>query len=162
MYADSYIDGEPQGVQPSNSNQSSDHERAESGDINAAAYLYADYAAEVFTLLSDATRVRIILALEAGEESVNDLAELIGKSSTVISQHLAKLRMGKIVKARQAGNRVFYSLIDEHARQLVTQAVYQAQHVIEEKPRHHQQQNPTDEVFGRAPISVMGTQKDAQ
>ncbi|WP_025777203.1 ArsR/SmtB family transcription factor [Brevibacterium sp. VCM10] len=98
---------------------------------------YADLAAEVFTLLSDATRVRIILALRDGEKSVNDLAEAVGKSPTVVSQHLAKLRWGKIVAARPEGNRSFYSLIDEHARELVAHAVFQAQHVVSGAPAHH-------------------------
>lgn len=98
---------------------------------------YADFAAEVFTLLSDATRVRIVLALREAEKSVSELAEEVGKSPTVVSQHLAKLRWGKIVAARQEGNRAFYSLIDEHARELVTHAVFQAQHVVNEAPAHH-------------------------
>lgn len=98
---------------------------------------FADFAAEVFTLLSDATRVRIILALRDTEKSVNALAEEIGKSPTVISQHLAKLRWGKIVGARQEGNRAFYRVIDEHASILVTHAVFQAQHVVEGTPAHH-------------------------
>lgn len=102
---------------------------------------YADFAAEVFTLLSDATRVRIVLALREGEKSVNELAEGVGKSPTVVSQHLAKLRWGKIVHARQEGNRAFYSLIDEHARELVTHAVFQAQHVVNEAPAHHRAQD---------------------
>lgn len=98
---------------------------------------YVDLAAEVFTLLSDATRIRIILALRGGELSVGDLAEHVGKSPTVVSQHLAKLRWGKVVQARQAGNRVFYSLLDDHARQLVVHAVFQAEHVVDGVPLHH-------------------------
>ncbi|MDN6557291.1 MAG: metalloregulator ArsR/SmtB family transcription factor [Acidipropionibacterium acidipropionici] len=98
---------------------------------------YADLAAEVFTLLSDATRVRIILALRDGELPVGELAERVGKSPTVVSQHLAKLRWGKIVETRKEGNRVFYSLLDEHARQLVSHAVFQAEHVVDGIPVHH-------------------------
>lgn len=98
---------------------------------------YADFAAEVFTLLSDATRVRIVLALREGEKSVGELAEEVEKSPTVVSQHLAKLRWGKIVAARQEGNRAYYSLIDEHARELVAHAVFQAQHVVNTAPAHH-------------------------
>ncbi len=98
---------------------------------------YVELAAEVFSLLSDPTRIRIILALRQGEMSVNDLAEAVGKSPTAVSQHLAKLRWAKVVQARQDGNRVFYSLIDEHARALVTHAVFQAEHVVESFPPHH-------------------------
>ncbi|CEI32746.1 ArsR/SmtB family transcription factor [Propionibacterium freudenreichii] len=98
---------------------------------------YVDLAAEVFSLLSDATRIRIILALRDGELSVGDLADRVRKSPTAVSQHLAKLRWGKIVQARQEGTRVFYSLIDEHARKLVAQAVFQAEHVVGGVPPHH-------------------------
>ena len=99
---------------------------------------YVDLAAEVFSLLSDATRIRIILALRGGELAGGELAERVGKSPTVVSQHLAKLRWGKVVAARQEGTRVFYSLIDEHARQLVTHAVFQAEHVVGDVlPEHH-------------------------
>lgn len=98
---------------------------------------YADFAAEVFSLLADATRVRIILALRDGELPVGELAKQVDKSPTVVSQHLAKLRWGKIVHARQEGTRVFYSLIDDHARHLVTHAVFQAEHVVDGVPPHH-------------------------
>ncbi len=98
---------------------------------------YIELAAEVFSLLSDATRIRLILALRQGESAVGDLAELVGKPPAVVSQHLAKLRWAKVVQARQEGNRVYYSLIDEHARELVDQAVFQAEHVVDAVPRHH-------------------------
>lgn len=98
---------------------------------------YVALAAEVFSLLSDATRIRIILALRLGELPVGALAERVGKPQTVVSQHLAKLRWARVVRSRQEGTRVFYSLIDEHARQLVMHAVFQAEHVVEEVPPHH-------------------------
>ena len=98
---------------------------------------YVELATEVFTLLADATRVRIILALRDAELSVSALAETVGKSPTAVSQHLAKLRWGRVVRARHEGNRVFYALVDEHARTLVAQAVFQAQHAVEDRPAHH-------------------------
>ncbi|MGV8964679.1 MAG: ArsR/SmtB family transcription factor [Cellulomonas sp.] len=103
---------------------------------------YVELAAEVFSLLSDATRIRLILVLRGGELPVGELAELVGKSPTVVSQHLAKLRWARVVQARQDGTRVFYSLIDEHARELVDQAVFQAEHVVDGEPRHHLQGHP--------------------
>ena len=98
---------------------------------------YADFAAEVFSLLSDATRVRIILALRDGELPVGALAELIGKSPTVVSQHLAKLRMARMVTTRQEGNRVFYRLANDHANKLVRDAIFQAEHTVGDVVRHH-------------------------
>lgn len=98
---------------------------------------YVEVAVEVFRLLADATRIRIILALRDGELSVNHLADIVDKSPTVVSQHLAKMRLGRLVQARRQGTTAFYSLVDEHARKLVTEAVFQAQHALDD-PKHHQ------------------------
>lgn len=98
---------------------------------------YVDLAAEVFALLADPTRIRIILSLRDGEMSVKDLADVVGKRPTAVSQHLAKLRMGRMVSARRDGTTMYYSLTDEHARNLVSQAVFQAEHEIDVIPSHH-------------------------
>lgn len=103
---------------------------------------FVELAVEVFQMLADATRVRIILALrQAGELSVNHLADIVDKSPAAVSQHLAKLRMARIVATRQEGQRVFYRLEDEHASLLVTQAIQQAEHTIG-RPRHHHRTTP--------------------
>lgn len=96
-----------------------------------------ELAVEVFTMLADATRVRIVLALQDGEFSVNTLAELVGKTPTAVSQHLAKLRLARIVATRHKANRVYYRLANEHARQLVADAIFQAEHSIDDHPGHH-------------------------
>lgn len=98
---------------------------------------YVEIAVEVFRLLADATRIRIVLALREGELSVNHLADIVDRSPAAVSQHLAKLRWGKIVRVRQDGNRMFYRLSDEHASRLVTEAIFQAEHTVEDSPRHH-------------------------
>ena len=111
---------------------------------------FVDLAAEVFSLLSDATRIRIILTLEGGELPVGELAERVGKTSTAVSQHLAKLRWAKVVQTRQAGTRVYYSLVDGHALELVRQAVFQAEHVVDVWPQHHHPGH-VDATAGTAP-----------
>ncbi|QHF22832.1 metalloregulator ArsR/SmtB family transcription factor [Rathayibacter sp. VKM Ac-2804] len=98
---------------------------------------YVELAVEVFAMLADATRVRIVLALSDGERSVTELATLVDKSPTAVSQHLAKLRLARMVTTRHDGTRVFYRLVDEHARRLVTDAIHQAEHSVETLPRHH-------------------------
>ena len=87
-----------------------------------------ELAVEIFTMLADATRVRIVLALKDGELSVNTLADVVGKSPAAVSQHLAKLRLARIVTTRHEGNRVFYRLANEHPLELVTDAMFQAEH----------------------------------
>ena len=98
---------------------------------------YVELAVEVFSMLSDATRVRIILALRNEELSVNHLADIVDKSPAAVSQHLAKLRLARIVSTRRDGTSVFYRLANEHARQLVADAIFQAEHSLGGTPRHH-------------------------
>jgi DNA-binding transcriptional ArsR family regulator len=99
---------------------------------------YIELAVEVFSMLADATRVRIILALrESGELSVNSLAEAVGKAPAAVSQHLAKLRLARIVSYRQDGTRAYYRLANEHASQMVSDAIFQAEHSLGGVPRHH-------------------------
>jgi len=98
---------------------------------------HVELAVEIFAMLADATRVRIILALRDGELSVNHLADILDKTPASVSQHLAKLRLARIVVTRQDATRVFYSLVDEHARQLVSDAILQAEHSLGGSPRHH-------------------------
>ena len=58
---------------------------------------YVELAVEVLSMLADATRVRLILALRAGEMSVSNLADIVGKSPAAVSQLFAKLRLARIV-----------------------------------------------------------------
>lgn len=102
-----------------------------------------ELAVEIFSMLADATRVRIILALGDEELSVNHLADILDKSPASVSQHLAKLRLARIVAARQDGQRVFYRLENEHAQQLVSDAIFQAEHSLGGKPAHHHQDEVT-------------------
>ena len=107
---------------------------------------YVELAVEVFGMLADATRVRIILALRDQELSVNHLADILDKTPASVSQHLAKLRLARIVSTRQEGTRVFYQLANEHARQLGTDAIFQAEHALGGSPRHHHNQTEPDEA----------------
>ncbi|MBC7517872.1 MAG: helix-turn-helix transcriptional regulator [Microbacteriaceae bacterium] len=98
---------------------------------------YVELAVEVFAMLADATRVRLILAMRDGEKSVNELADVVDKMPAAVSQHLAKMRLGRLVVARQEGTRVFYRLANEHAARLVSDAIFQAEHSLDSHPRHH-------------------------
>ncbi len=88
-------------------------------------------------MLADATRVQLLWALIDGELSVNDLAECVGKPAPSVSQHLAKLRMARLVRTRREGTQVFYRLENDHVRQLVADAVYNAEHAAGGTPAHH-------------------------
>lgn len=87
--------------------------------------------AETFKALADKTRCKLIYALSSVEEfCVCDLAEILGVSKFVVSQHLRVLRNMRLVKYRKVGKRVFYSLDDEHITNLISEAL---RHVEEEK-----------------------------
>jgi DNA-binding transcriptional ArsR family regulator len=70
--------------------------------------------ADVFRLLGDPTRVRLVDALSHGERCVCDLAELVGLSESAVSHQLRLLRAARLVRARRSGRMAFYSLDDHH------------------------------------------------
>lgn len=109
----------------------------EAGQSEPVDAQFVELAVEVFSMLADPTRVRIVLALRGGELPVNMIAAAVDKAPPSVSQHLAKLRLARIVATRQDGTRVFYRLANEHAGRLVTDAIHQAEHAVDQ-PRHHQ------------------------
>ncbi len=74
--------------------------------------------AEIFSALSDPSRIRIISALTDGEMNVGKLAEMVGISESAISHHMRGLRQMRIVRARKEGRQVYYALEDEHIADL--------------------------------------------
>src|SRR5258705_13965133 len=96
-----------------------------------------DLVVEVFRMLADATRVQVLWALVDREMSVSELAEHIGKPAPSVSQHLAKLRMARLVRTRRDGTTIFYTLENDHVGQLVADAVFNAEHAGPGGPGHH-------------------------
>ena len=92
---------------------------------------------EVFRMLADPTRVRLLWALTGGELSVSELAEQVDKPAPSVSQHLAKLRMARLVRTRREGTTIFYSMENDHVSQLVADAVFNAEHAGPGVPAHH-------------------------
>jgi DNA-binding transcriptional ArsR family regulator len=92
---------------------------------------------EIFRMLADPTRIRALWALTGGELSVTELAEQVDKPAPSVSQHLAKLRMARLVRTRRDGTTIFYSLENEHVSQLVADAVFNAEHAGPGIPAHH-------------------------
>ena len=86
-------------------------------------------AVGMLKLLADETRLRVICALLEGEHSVNELADLVGAQPAAVSQHLAKLRLARLVRSRREGTRIFYVLDDAHVRRLVEEVLSHADHV---------------------------------
>ncbi len=83
-------------------------------------------AVETLKLLADPTRLRILWALLHGEHSVGHLADHVGAPAAAVSQHLAKLRLARLVQTRRDGNHIFYLADDDHVGRLVAEALFHA------------------------------------
>jgi len=80
----------------------------------------AQRLSDLFRLLGDGTRVRILYALlEVGELCVCDLAATVGAPETSVSHALRLLRTAGIVRNRRDGRMIYYSLDDAHVRLLL-------------------------------------------
>ena len=74
--------------------------------------------AEFFKILGDTTRTKILYALDKNEMCVCDIANVLNMSKSSISHQLGTLRRSGIVKCRKVGKEVFYTLDDEHVREV--------------------------------------------
>jgi len=80
-------------------------------------------AAEVFRLLGDPGRLRIIQALATEELCVCDLATFVGASSSAVSHQLRLLKQARLVRNRREGKVVYYRLDDGHVTAMVVTAL---------------------------------------
>ncbi len=93
--------------------------------------LTATRLAQVFDALADPTRVRIVSALNERELCVCDLAALLGMTQSAISHQLRLMRTLGLVKNRKDGRIVYYSLDDEHIRDLFQRGVEHITHGVQ-------------------------------
>lgn len=85
--------------------------------------------AELFKVFGDSTRIKIICALFEEEMCVYDLAATLQMTQSAISHQLRILKNAHLVKFRRDGKMIYYSLDDDHVKQIFD-AGYK--HVIEE------------------------------
>ena len=71
--------------------------------------------ANLFDLLSDLTRLRIVLLLAKGESNVNGICDKFNLPQPTVSHHLGLLRMNRLIVAKRKGKQVIYSL-EAHAK----------------------------------------------
>jgi len=79
-----------------------------------------DGLSELFKILGDPSRLRIIHVLMHQELCVADLASLLNMQQPAVSQQLKLLRLSRLVKYRKEGKTVYYTLDDEHVSTLVS------------------------------------------
>lgn len=79
--------------------------------------------AELFKVFGDSTRIKILWALDEAEMCVCDIAALLNMTQSAISHQLRILKQADLVKNRREGRIVFYSLKDEHVKQIFSQGL---------------------------------------
>ena len=84
--------------------------------------------AELFSALSDASRISLISLLIEGEKSVSALAEELKMTESAVSHQLRGLRQMHLVRARKHGRQVFYSLDDDHVTKLFSMGLDHVEH----------------------------------
>ena len=86
--------------------------------------------AEFFKIVGDTTRVKILYALDKNELCVCDIANVVGMSKSSVSHQLSALRKSGIVKGKKVGKEVFYTLDDEHVKQVFEVGIEHIEHKI--------------------------------
>jgi len=88
---------------------------------------------DFFKILGDSTRAKIIWALDESEMCVCDLAVLLGMTKSAISHQLGTLRQENLVKNRRAGKVVYYSLADDHIKEIFEKGLEHIREKIDEE-----------------------------
>ncbi len=87
----------------------------------------AAYVAEMFSLLADPNRVRILQALSLADElCVCDLSLLVGMNQSAVSHQLRLLRTSRVLERNKVGRVVYYRLADEHIRHVLADSLRHA------------------------------------
>lgn len=79
--------------------------------------------AEIFKVFGDSTRIKILWALDEAEMCVCDIAVLLNRTQSAISHQLRVLKQANLVKNRKEGKVVYYSLVDDHVREIFDQGL---------------------------------------
>lgn len=79
--------------------------------------------ADLFKTFGDSTRIKIICALFQSEMCVCDIAALLGMNQSAISHQLRVLKQARLVKYRKEGKVVYYSLDDDHVKDIFDQGL---------------------------------------
>lgn len=86
------------------------------------------HLADLFSALSDPTRLRIISVLLDREMNVGDIASQLGMSESAVSHQLRGLRQMRLVGSRKDGRQVYYALDDEHVAKLYRMGLDHVEH----------------------------------
>jgi len=91
--------------------------------------------ADLFRLLGETTRLRIVLACAGQPVAVGAIAESLGLSASLVSHHLRLLRAARIVRAERHGKHVFYLAADAHISDMLSDMLEHVAEPYAESPR---------------------------
>jgi ArsR family transcriptional regulator len=86
------------------------------------------HLADLFSALSDPTRLRIISVLLEGEMNVGDIADQVSMTESAVSHQLRGLRQMRLVRSRKDGRQVYYALDDDHVSKLYRMGLDHVEH----------------------------------
>ncbi|WP_455835156.1 ArsR/SmtB family transcription factor [Pseudarthrobacter siccitolerans] len=95
-----------------------------------------EMAAGTLRMLAEPTRLNLLFQLTDGPKTVTELTAAVDVPRTVVSQHLAKLRLSGLVDTRKDGRHVIYSLHDGHLIRLIRETINHADHRLTGEPTH--------------------------
>lgn len=79
--------------------------------------------ADFFKIFGDSTRMSILFAIDGAPMCVCDIAELLGMTKSAVSHQLKVLRQSDLITYRKSGKNVFYTLADDHVRDIIEKAL---------------------------------------
>ena len=91
------------------------------GEMPDSSVLYE--LSDFFKIFGDSTRVSILFVIDRGEICVCDIAEILGMTKSAVSHQLKILRQSKLISYRKSGKNVFYSLADDHVKDIIEKAL---------------------------------------
>lgn len=83
---------------------------------------------QLFKVLADPTRLKILLSLQEGERNVTSIGEAVSMEQSAVSHQLKLLRDNRVVKSRREGKTILYSLDDDHVIDILQQTFQHIKH----------------------------------
>lgn len=83
-------------------------------------------AGEMFKLLGNPTRLKILLAIKEGEKCVHEITEKINSEMSNISHHLRRMKDQNLVEVRREGRHKYYKIKDEHILKMLQEGMTHA------------------------------------
>lgn len=90
--------------------------------------IQVEKVSQLFKVLSDPTRLNILLYLKDGEKNVTSISQSVQMEQSAVSHQLRLLRENHVVKSRREGKTILYSLDDFHVLDILEQTIKHVEH----------------------------------